>query len=103
MMEVVLQLIAFYRNEAGQVAVELPRLCRKIARAVVDNDGARIDPHTLAMVACGRTFQPTRKLTNKTARRQLKNPDTPMLQALYELARDVEDVWVYPDLDQEDE
>jgi hypothetical protein len=89
------QLIAFFRNPAGQVAVELPRLCERVAQVTTNLAGHRIDPVQLAIIATGRTFEGTAP-NHKTARRQLGKPDTAMIAALYQLADDHPEVWVHP-------
>ncbi len=89
------QAIAIYAIDGvGETAVELPRLCRKVA-AMFITPWSRIEPDLLLEEAVDRVFTDPRHYAGKRDNVWLlRHPDKPMLAHLYHLATLVPEVWV---------
>lgn len=92
-----MQLVAIYRIAGhGETAVELPRLCRRVA-ASFTNRWSEIDPHALAIEAAGCVFtDPVGDSYDEPTSNDwlLDHPDIPMMGHLYNLATMVPEVWI---------
>lgn len=89
------QRVARYRTSAGEIAVELPRLCAMLAKQF-RNPMMTIDADALAWVATGQVFEDLDPdvIDEIDGRWLLANPDVAMLSLLYQLAVVTPEVWV---------